>query len=86
MDLTEIRSSKLAQPVTCVVLTCKVPGFTLGWDTLYPKIVAVFLQLSRHMLGQYLKLDCYHVVTHLFQFIIHFHVVNMHYSLFIEWH
>jgi len=37
MDLMEIRSSKLAQPVTCVGFTWKVPGHTLS------KFVAVFL-------------------------------------------
>jgi hypothetical protein len=30
MDLKKIRSSKSAQPVTCVVFTWKVPGFNLG--------------------------------------------------------
>ena len=83
MDLKEIRSSKLAQPVTCVVFTWKVPGFNLGWDTPYPKVVVVFLHLS--MLGQCLKLDCHHFVTHPFQFINHYHVVNRHYSLLIYW-
>jgi len=70
MEIKEIKSSKLAQPVTCVVFTRKLPCFNLGWDTLYPKVVAVFLRLSRHMLGQYRKLDRYHLVMHPFRFII----------------
>ena len=39
MDFKEIRSNKLAQPVTCVIFTWKVPGFNLGWDTLYLKLL-----------------------------------------------
>jgi hypothetical protein len=79
MDLKEIRSSKLAQPVTCVVFTCKLPGFNLGSDPIYPQGVVVFLHLSRHMLRQYLKLDDHHFVRHSFQFIIHYHAVIRHY-------
>jgi hypothetical protein len=41
MILKEIRSSKLAQPVTFAVFNWNVPGFNLDWDTLYPQVVVV---------------------------------------------
>ena len=85
MDLKEIRSSKLAQPITCVVFTWKLLGCNLGWDMFYLHVVVFFLHLSRHMLGQYLKLDCHHFITLLFQVIIHYHVVIRHYRLLIYW-
>jgi len=85
MGLKENRSSKLAQPVTCIVFTCKVSGFNLDWDTLYLQVVVVSRHLSRHMLGQYLKLDCHNFITYPFQVIIHYNVFIRHYRLLIYW-
>jgi len=62
-----------------------VPGFILDWDMLYPQVVVVFLHLPRHILGQYLKLDCHHFVMHPFQFIIYYQVVIRHYTHLIYW-
>jgi len=85
MGLKENRSSKLAQPVTCIVFTCKVSGFNLDWDTLYLQVVVVSRHLSRHMLGQYLKLDCHNFITYPFQVIIHYNVFIRQYRLLIYW-
>ena len=83
MDLMEIKSSKLAQPVTYVFFTWKVLGlFLAGTHTI--QSCCRFPHLSKQMLGQYLKLDC-HFLMHPFQFNIHYHVFNRHYRLLIYW-